>query len=127
VVVLRQKEFHYGYDLRIEGIKSLANQMNIEVVVCKHTDHETMKKAILLGGTGVITFGNRGTEQVFALNINEVIIPVVTVDSSKNIKKIKRSSINSNKQILASYLQEGLYGQFLCGENYTISPVRSIS
>mgnify|MGYP001353012175 CR=1 FL=1 len=122
VVVLRQKESHYGYDLRIEGIKKLACQKDIEVVVCKHTDHETMKKAILSGSTGVITFGNRGTEQVFALDINDIIVPVVTVDSNK---KIKKSSVNSNKHILASYLQEGLYGHFLCGENYTISPIKS--
>jgi myo-inositol-1-phosphate synthase len=122
IIVLRQKVSHYGYDLRIEGIKSLACERNIEVVVCNHTDHETMRKIILSGNSGIITFGNRGTEQVFALDVNDVIIPVVTVDSSKKIKKI---AVNSNKQILASYLQEGLYGRFICGENRTISPMKS--
>jgi len=119
IVILRHEENQYAHDLRIQGISSLAQKGGIEVIVCKHTDHEIMKKAITSGGAGFITLGNRGTEQVFALDIDDIVIPVVAVDSNKKIEKF---SINSNKKILAVFSQEGLYGQILCGSRI-ISPM----
>lgn len=120
VVVLRHEENQYAHDLRIQGIISVAQKKGIEVVVCKHTDHETMRRVVLSGDAGVITLGNRGTEQVFALDVNETIIPVVTVDSNK---KIERFSVESNKRILSTFIQEGLYGQFLCTDKI-VSPMK---
>ncbi|MDD4531149.1 MAG: hypothetical protein PHH21_00380 [Candidatus Pacebacteria bacterium] len=107
IMVVRHEENQYGHDLRAEGIVSLAKEQDIEVFMVKHEDGERMKEIISLGDVGIITFGCRGTEKVLDLNV-DAEVPIVTVDTNKRI--VRTAIKKSNKVILTSFIQEGLYG-----------------
>ena len=122
IIVVRHEENQYGHDLRAEGITSLAREKGIDVFMVKHEDSEKMKEIISLGDAGVITFGCRGTEKILDLDV-EVTVPIVTVDTNKRI--VRTAIKKTNKIILTSFIQEGLYGGiFFSYGNHIINPTR---
>jgi len=123
IIVVRHEENQYGHDLRAKGVTTLAEKHGIEVFMVKHEDTERMKEIILMGDVGVITFGCRGTEKILDIDI-DVTIPIVTVDTNKRI--IRMAIKESNKVILASFIQEGLYrGTMFSFNDCILNPSRA--
>ena len=90
ILVIRHQNNNYTLDLRIEGIKEMAEEKSkgrekkIGVVVLHTYQHRQIKSMLSKGDIAIITLGNRGTEKILGIQgIQDV--PLVCVDTNERI------------------------------------------
>lgn len=99
IIVPKHEKGHYGFFLRIEGIKDMAGDLHIEELFTGAEIYitDTLKKSLESGQKGVVTLGVRGTEAVLE---TEIPVPIIGMDLNDNV----RSAIKDGR-VLATLIQ----------------------